>query len=74
MLRDNLANLLSDIPPCIYQMYIEVGIEVGIEKRTFDIAKNMLADNFDINVIGNITGLSAEQISALKKRQYLNLQ
>ena len=50
------------------------GIEVGIEKRTFEIAKNMLADNFDINVIGKITGLSAEQISALKKRQYLNLQ
>ena len=49
------------------------GIEVGIEKRTFDIAKNMLADNFDINVIGKITGLSAEQISALKKASMFKL-
>jgi hypothetical protein len=33
----------------------------------------MLADNFDINVIGKITGLSVEQISALKKASMFKL-
>jgi predicted transposase/invertase (TIGR01784 family) len=49
------------------------GRQEGIEKNKIDIAKNMLADNFDINVIGKITGLSVEQISALKKAPMFKL-
>ena len=46
---------------------MERGMERGMEKRTFDIAKNMLVDNFDIEVIQKITGLSVEQIQALQQ-------
>ena len=42
------------------------GIEVGIEKEKFDIAKNMLRKHVDINFINDITGLSLEKISALQ--------
>ena len=38
----------------------------GIEKRTFDIAKNMLRKHVDINFIKDITGLSLEKISAIQ--------
>lgn len=41
------------------------GIEKGIEQRTLDIAKNMLAKNSDPDFISDITGLSIEQIRAL---------
>ena len=44
---------------------MEKGIEKGIAKGTLVIAKNMLADNFDIAVIAKITGLSVEQITPL---------
>ena len=41
-------------------------MEKGIEKRTFDIAKNMLRKHVDINFITDITGLPLEKISALQ--------
>ena len=38
------------------------GIEQGIEK----IAKNMLEENMDINLISKLTGLTKEEINSLK--------
>ncbi len=38
----------------------------GMEKRTLDIAKNMLAKNSDIDFISDITGLSVDQIKSLR--------
>jgi len=47
------------------EKWLNKGMEEGMEKEKFDIAKNMLADNFDMDVIKKITGLSIEQIKAL---------
>ena len=38
----------------------------GMEKRTLDIAKNMLAKNSDIDFISDIIGLSVDQIKSLR--------
>ena len=38
----------------------------GIEKNKIEIAKNMLKENLDIELISKVTGLSEEQISSLK--------
>ena len=48
---------------------IEQGIEQGLEKgsseKTYSIAKNMLKENIDINLISKVTGLSIEDIENL---------
>jgi predicted transposase/invertase (TIGR01784 family) len=42
------------------------GMQEGMKKRTvLDIAKNMLADNFDINEISKLTALTVEKIQQL---------
>ena len=46
---------------------IELGMEKGMEKEKFNTAKNMLADHFDMSVIGKITGLSLDQINRLQQ-------
>ena len=53
---------------------IELGIEegirkgekVGIEKEKIAIAKSMLADNIDINIISKHTGISKKEIEMIK--------
>ena len=44
----------------------EEGIEVGMKHRTLAIARKMLADNFDIEMIKKLTGLSKECINSLQ--------
>ena len=48
---------------------IKVGIEKGIEKgeknKSIEIARNMLKDNVDINIISKYSGLSIEEIKKL---------
>ena len=52
----------------------EEGIEIGKEKgreegrelRNIEIAKSMLSNNFSVDTISGVTGLSLEQINALK--------
>ncbi len=39
----------------------------GMEKRTLEIAKNMLAKNSDLDFISEITGLSVDQIKSLRQ-------
>ena len=46
---------------------IEQGIEKGIEKNKIEIAKNLLDNNVDINVISLSTGLSQEEIKKLSR-------
>ena len=52
----------------------EIGMKEGMEKgraegmnqRSLDIARNMLADGVDINLIMKYSGLTQEQIEKLK--------
>ena len=48
------------------------GEAIGISKRNMEIAKNMLNQNMDVNLISNVTGLSIEEIEDLieKKKVY----
>lgn len=41
------------------------GIEQGIEQNKIEIAKNLLNNNVDINIISLSTGLSQEEIKNL---------
>lgn len=50
-----------------YDEGIEQGIEKGIEKNKIEIAKNLLDNNVDINVISLSTGLSQEEIKKLSR-------
>ena len=44
---------------------IQQGIQQGIEKNTIEIVKKMHSENFDINIISKITGLTDKQISEI---------
>ncbi len=43
------------------------GIEIGIKRCNINVVKNMLADNFELEMISKITGLSLEQIKSLRQ-------
>ena len=45
---------------------MELGMEKGKNQKALDIAKNMLTDGVDINLIMKYSGLSQEQIEKLK--------
>lgn len=45
---------------------MELGMEKGMNLKALDIARNMLADGFDINLIMKYSGLTQEQIDKLK--------
>lgn len=45
---------------------MELGMEKGMNQKALDIARNMLADGIDINLIMKYSGLSKEQIDKLK--------
>ena len=42
------------------------GMEKGMNQKALDIARNMLADSVDINLIMKYSGLTQEQIEILK--------
>ena len=42
------------------------GMEKGMNQKALDIARNMLADSVDINLIMKYSGLTQEQIEKLK--------
>ena len=44
---------------------LKEGLEQGERKRSFDIAKKLLAKSFSLNEIADITGLTVEQIQHL---------
>ena len=46
---------------------IEKGMKKGEKNKSIEIARNMLKDNVDINVISKYSGLSVEEIELLKK-------
>ena len=50
---------------------IAEGMEKGMNQKALDIARNMLADGVDINLIMKYSGLTQEQIEKLKIRYYL---
>ena len=41
---------------------MEKGMELGMNQKALDIARNMLADGVDINLIMKYAGLTQEQI------------
>ena len=45
---------------------MEKGMELGMNQKALDIARNMLADGVDINLIMKYSGLTQEQIGKLK--------
>ena len=45
---------------------MELGMEKGMNQKALDIARNMLADDVDINLIMKYSGLTQEQIEKLK--------
>ena len=45
---------------------IAEGMEKGMNQRSLDIARNMLADGVDLNLIMKYSGLTQEQIEKLK--------
>ena len=45
---------------------IKEGIEKGSKNEKINIAKNMLKDNVDINIISKYSGLSIEEIENLQ--------
>ena len=48
---------------------ISQGIKEGISQGKIEIAKNLLKKNIDINIIAETTGLSLEEINALKEQK-----
>ena len=45
---------------------MEKGMELGMNQKALDIARKMLADGVDINLIMKYSGLTQEQIEKLK--------
>ena len=45
---------------------MEIGLEKGMNQKALDIARNMLADGVDLNLIMKYSGLTQEQIEKLK--------
>ena len=45
--------------------HYDMAYEVGKKEGKFDIAKNLLTENVNINIIMNATGLIKEQINSL---------
>ena len=45
---------------------IEIGMAKGMNQRSLEIARKMLADGVDINLIMKYSGLTQEQIENLK--------
>ena len=45
---------------------LKEGREEGLKEKSIEIAKNMLKDNVDINIISKYSGLSVEEINKLK--------
>ena len=45
---------------------LEKGMKKGMNQKALDIARNMLADSVDINLIMKYSGLTQEQIEKLK--------
>lgn len=48
--------------------YREEGIEIGRKENKIEIAKNMLKEGMDINLIAKITKLPREEIEKLSKK------
>ena len=45
---------------------IKEGIEKGVQKEKLEIAKNMINENIDVNIISKVTGLNIKDIENLK--------
>lgn len=50
------------------QIWLEQGIEKGIEKNTASTALKMLKEKLSIKLVSKITGLSVLQIQQLKEK------
>ncbi|WP_254918865.1 hypothetical protein [Segatella copri] len=48
------------------ELGMEKGMKKGMNQKALDIARNMLADGVDINLIMKYSGLTQEQIEKLK--------
>ncbi len=46
---------------------LKEGKEEGLKEKSIEIAKNMLKENVDINIISKYSGLSLDEINNLKE-------
>ena len=51
----------------IYAKGLDDGVEKGAREKQIEIAKSMLKENMDIEIIIKITGLTKEEIEKLKE-------
>ena len=62
----------------IYAKGLDDGVEKGAREKQIEIAKSMLKENMDIEIIIKITGLTKEEIEKLKEKlkeiDYMNLK
>ena len=47
----------------------EQGIEQGIEQRNIEIAKNLIKENINIELISKTTGLSIEEVKKIQSNK-----
>ena len=59
--RDYKANLIAS-----ERKGLEKGLAKGENKKAIEVAKNLLANNVDVNIISASTGLSVTEINKLK--------
>lgn len=50
-----------------YERGIEQGIEQGSLSKSKEIAKSLLEENIDINIVSKTTGLSIEELKEIQK-------
>ena len=65
-MNDENTNRIFNHEKKIKDEYLEVGREQGHLEGQLEIAKNLLKENININIIANATGLSVNKIKALK--------
>ena len=65
-MNDENTNRIFNHERKIRDEYLEVGREQGHLEGQLEIAKNLLKENININIIANATGLSVKKLKALK--------
>jgi len=58
---------MTELGRSLIEEGIEKGIIEGENKKTIEIVKNAIKNGMDNNIISNLTGLSNEEIEAIRK-------
>ena len=58
---------MTELGKSLFEEGLEKGIIEGENKKTIEIVKNAIKNGMDNNIISNLTGLSNEEIEAIRK-------